>query len=412
METLNKEQPLVMHIDLNSCFATIKQQACPHLRGKPLVIAAYNSPAGCVLAPSIEAKRLGIKTGMRVKEAQLLFPKVIVRTPDSALIRDAHVKFARIARDYSPEVALKSIDELVIDFHSQSHLHDLPKIGQEIKRRIRAEIGEWVSCSVGIAPNRFLAKLASSLHKPDGLDVVTHENLYETYAGVELIDLHGINVRYQARLNAQKIYSPLDFLHADLLTLRHKVFKSVVGRDWYMRLRGYEVDNVAFSRKSFGHEHSLGQKTADPAVLAKLIMKLCEKMGRRLRKAQQVATGVHIGLLYSDFSYWHMGRKTFEPIFTTLDLFKKIHALFEKQPIKKTVRKIAVSCHDLHPNDITQVSLFDQEKRYEKASAAMDAINDRYGECVATPASMLAFKNVDIDKIAFGAIKDIENLYD
>jgi len=93
---LNKNNPLIMHIDLNSCFATVEQQANFHLRGKPLVIAAYETPNGCVVSPSIEAKRYGIKTGMTVREARLLCRNVIVRDPDPDLVRDVHFKFKTI----------------------------------------------------------------------------------------------------------------------------------------------------------------------------------------------------------------------------------------------------------------------------------------------------------------------------
>lgn len=123
-----------MHIDLNSCFATVEQQANPHLRGKPLVIAAYTSPGGCVLAPSIEAKRYGIKVGMTVRDARLIYKNVIVRDPDPVLVRDVHIKFRNICKTYSPVVIPKSIDEVVIDFINTPALqHGLINIAQEIK---------------------------------------------------------------------------------------------------------------------------------------------------------------------------------------------------------------------------------------------------------------------------------------
>src|SRR3954454_2291114 len=111
---LNHNAPTILHADLNSAFSTIEQQANPFLRGKPVVVAAYNSPNGCVVAPSIEAKQFGIKTGMTVRDAKLLCPKVIVRTPDPAKYRAVHVAFCRIFKDYSPKVTPKSIDEAVI----------------------------------------------------------------------------------------------------------------------------------------------------------------------------------------------------------------------------------------------------------------------------------------------------------
>lgn len=244
---INKNRPLIMHMDLNSAFATIEQQANPLLRGKPLVVAAYNSPGGCVLAASIEAKRFGIKTGMRVGEAKLIYRDLIVRIPDPAKYRAVHIMFRRILQDYSPHVTPKSIDEAVIDFtpHHYSAGHadtllpfhkSLPEIGREIKERFKKEIGEWIFCSIGIGPNRFLAKLAASMHKPDGLATIDHANLLDMYAKVKLIDLCGINTRFQARLNAYGIFTPVDFLNVSLEKLQKQVFRGILGYYWYVRL--------------------------------------------------------------------------------------------------------------------------------------------------------------------------------
>jgi DNA polymerase IV len=322
---INRNQPLLMHVDLNSCFATIEQQANPLLRGKPIVVAAYNSPKGTVVAPSIEAKRYGIKTGMRVMDAKLLYPNVIVRTPDPAKYRAVHLQFRTIFKGYSPDVSPKSIDEAVIDFTDTYALYNrsLTDIGREIKRRFREEIGEWMVCSIGIGPNRFLAKLAASLQKPDGLTVIDHTNVLKVYQAASLLDLNGINTRYQARLNAYGIHTPMEFFRASLDTLKKQVFQSIVGYYWYLRLRGYEIDEVDFARKSFGNTYALGKQTNDPKELARLLMKLCEKTGRRLRRAAYAATGVHVACVYTDFSSWHTGRKVEIPVYTTREIYLK-----------------------------------------------------------------------------------------
>ena len=157
---LNKADPMIVHVDLNSCFATVEQQAHPSLRGKPVVIAAYVTDRGCILSPSIEAKKLGIKTGMKVYEAKKIYPNVIVRDTDPIIVRDVHSKFMKIFGDYSPHVIPKSIDEAIIDFSPVfSKTTDLVKIGKEIKNRMRQEIGDWISCNIGIATNRFWQKL-------------------------------------------------------------------------------------------------------------------------------------------------------------------------------------------------------------------------------------------------------------
>jgi DNA polymerase IV len=282
---LNHNPPTIMHVDLNSCFATIEQQANPLLRGKPIVVAAYNSPNGCVVAPSIEAKTYGIKTGMTVRDARLLYPPVVVRTPDPPKYRAVHLMFRRIFRDYSPDVTPKSIDEAVIDLTDTLCLFkgSILDIGRQIKKRFREEIGEWMVCSIGVGTNRFLAKLAASLHKPDGLDVIDHTNVLEVYKRVSLLDLNGINTRFQARLNAYGIFNPIEFYNAPLDLLKKQVFQSVLGYCWYLRLRGHEIDAVDFKRKSFGNMYALGKQTNAVRELSKLLMKLCEKTGRRLQ---------------------------------------------------------------------------------------------------------------------------------
>lgn len=410
---INKNIPLIMHIDLNSCFATIEQQANPLLRGKPIVVAAYETPNGCVLAPSIEAKRLGIKTGMRVKEARLLCPDVIVRSSDPEKYRDVHQKFKKIFTDYSDIVVPKSIDEAVIDFRSMERLKlDLVEIAKEIKQRMKKEIGEWIICSVGISVNRFLAKLAASLHKPDGLDLINHKNIEKIYGAITLLDLNGINLRFQARLNAYGIFTPLDFLNAECETLEKNVFKSVLGRQWYERIRGYEVDDVEFKTKSIGQEYALKEWTSDPRKICPMLMKLCEKMGRRLRRKSFIARGIHVGMIYRDGTYWHRARLTGEQMYTTMELYRNALLIYNQQPEIKAITKISVSCYDLSSNTKAQMTLFDIDvSKQRKTANAMDDINHRYGEFVITPALMMGMKDTILDRVPFGSTKDLEDLY-
>ena len=415
METqINHNSPTIMHIDLNSCFATVEQQANPHLRGKPLVIAAYTSPGGCVLAPSIEAKRYGIKVGMTVRDARLIYKNVIVRDPDPVLVRDVHIKFRNICKTYSPVVIPKSIDEVVIDFINTPALqHGLINIAQEIKTRFRSEIGEWISCNIGISTNRFLAKLAASLHKPDGLDIIDHYNLKTIYSQIKLTDLNGINIRYEARLNTVGIFAPLQFFAASAVFLKKSVFKSIVGYYWNLRLHGFEVNDVEFKRKSYGQDYSLGKKTADRQILAKYIMKMCEKLGRRMRHAGKAALGIHIGLIYENWTYWHRGRKVNQPLYNTQEIFMKAMWVFNQQPDIKTVTKISISCYDLIPGQPNQLSLLDDLQTDKKRNLfnALDKINDRYGEYVITPALMMGMNDLILDRVAFGGTKELEDLY-
>jgi DNA polymerase-4 len=410
---LNRNDPAVMHIDLNSCFATAEQQANPLLRGKPIAVSAYTTSNGCVISPSIEAKRLGIKVGMQVRQAKLICRDIIIRSPDPPKYRDIHTKFAKLFREYSPDVYPKSIDEAVIDFSKLSlSKKKLIEVGREIKLRMKKEIGEWISASIGIAVNRFLAKLAASFYKPDGLLMITHCNLNHIYSKCRLVDLCGINTRFEARLNTYGIFTPLDFLHASSDLLKCQVFRSIVGYHWYLRLRGWEMDDVEFTRKSYGQSYALERPTSDRDKLIRMLLKLCEKMGRRLRRNNFHAYGIHVSCLYKDGTHWHHGRTFQIPLYATQDLYLKAVWIFNQQPSVKIITHLSVSCFRLENFKPEQMEIFESVYTLRKKIAqAQDDINDRYGEYTMTPARMMGMKDVIIDRVAFGGVKEIEDLY-
>ena len=266
-----------------------------------------------------------------------------------------------------------------------------------------------MQCSIGVSTNRFLAKLAASLHKPDGLDIIDHTNVLDVYKRVKLLDLNGINTRFQARLNAAGIFTPMEFYQAPLDLLKKQVFQSILGYYWYLRLRGHEIDAVDFKRKSFGNTYALQKQTNDPRELAKLLMKLCEKTGRRLRRARYSAQGVHVSCVYTDVSWWHIGRKFDVPVYTTRDIYVKALLLLNSSEYPKRVRNLAVSVYDLIPSTNEQMELFSSPTH--AVSEAMDKINDRWGEFVITPALMMGMDEIILDRIAFGGVKELEEMY-
>lgn len=413
---INPNPPTIMHIDLNSCFATVEQQANKHLRGKPILIAAYNSPRGCVIAPSMEAKKYGVRVGNRVVEAKMLSPNAVVRTPDTGLIRDVHIKFKKICHDYSPNVFPKSIDEVVIDFKGMEYfLRDkkLEDIAREIKIRLKNEIGEWMLCSIGISTNRFLAKVAATYKKPDGLTVIDHANLLKIYKTLDLINLPYIKLKNQARLKSAEIYSIEDLLNANLHTLMKKVFQSINGYYWYKRIRGWEVDAVEFERKSFGQDYALQIATSNQKELSKILMKLCEKMGKRLRKHRYVSYGVHVSCIYADRTWWHRGQKFKTSQYTTIEIYKRAQYILDTRPETKKIIKLSVSCYGLENSNVAQLYLFDKViEKNRKLVDAVDEINSQYGNFVITPAIMMGMDNTILDRIAFGGVKEIEDLYE
>jgi DNA polymerase IV len=202
---------------------------------------------------------------------------------------------------------------------------------------------------------------------------------------------------------------PWSFFAASLDTLKKQVFQSILGYHWYLRLRGYEIDQVDFARKSFGNTYALGRQTNDPRELARLLMKLCEKTGRRLRKAAYTAQGVHVSCVYTDFSFWHTGRKFEQSVYTTREIYIKALRLLNQSGYPKRVRNLAVSVYDLLPHQSEQLEMF--ASRSHAVAEAMDKINDKYGEFVITPALMMGMDETIIDRIAFGGVKELEELY-
>lgn len=398
---------LVMHIDLNSCFARIEQQANPLLRGKPVAVAAYTTPSGCILAPSVEAKKLGVKVGMRVKEGLLLCPDLIILPTDPWKYRFVHIQLHELLSRYTDDVTPKSIDEFVLNFTNHAYLTtSLSDIAMEIKQQIKNKIGEWLTVSIGLGPNRFLAKTASNLHKPDGLDEINIKNHAAIYSQLQLTDLCGIDKRNQARLNSVGIYTVTDFLKADLLTLK-AAFCSIQSYYWYLRLRGWEIDDFKSHRQTFGNSYSLPKALTKLDELSPIIMKLTEKAASRMRLAGYSTRGVHLALLYSDFTFYHKGRQLPRTLTDTRDIYRYLVRLYpgDKLPVKN----VAISCFDLSHNNGSQLSLFEDTLKKNQLTQAVDEINKRWGQFVITPATLNMAGDRVVDRISFGGIKDLEN---
>lgn len=407
---INDIEPLTMHIDLNSCYAIIEQQANPLIRHKPVGVAAYDSPGGFIIASSYEAKRLGIKL-MRVREAREICRDIIILMPDPEKYFDAHRRFRKVLENYTNAVDPKSIDEFVVDFKGSQAVREgrsLIDVGYQIKRDIKKALGDYVTVNIGIAPNRFLAKVASGLDKPDGLTVLRGEDIWNTYGQLDLIDLPGINVRFKARLNVAGIYTPLEFLDAPMVKLKKQVFKSVLGYYWYLRLRGYEVDAQRFGIHSFGNDYAVGDKTSNPEEISRLIMKLCEKTGRRLRKHDYQAHGISLWISFENGTWWGKSNRTKTLMYATQDIYLAAMRLFAVVPIPARVTHIHLAVFDVVPASPIQIGLFDGTRLDTKSLArAADKINDRYGEYTLVPATMANMQNIIIKRVPFGSVRDI-----
>lgn len=414
--------PTIMHIDINSCFATVEQQANPLLRGRPVAVAAYVENHGCILAASVEAKKLGIKTGMRVGEAKILYRNLVVLAPDPEKYRFVNRSLREILEQYSPSVSVQSIDEMVMDLKGtpllrgkeEDNLLLMVRVAEKIKARIKEKIGEWITVSAGIAPNRYLAKVASGLKKPDGLTWITRENIEEVFSRLELTDLCGIKEGNAIRLRASAITTPRAMLAANPKALK-LAFRSIVGYHWWMRLHGWEDGSMYTSfggsegaQKSFGQSHALGKPRApnDPR-LWQILSQLVMKMGRRLRKDGFTASGVGVSLLLADHSHWGLQHKSTVKLFADVDFYNRVRMLLLHAP-QQPVRILAVSCFHLARDLYAQQSLFPQENRKEVITRAIDTIQDRFGEFVVSSGRMIAPEQKVLDRIAFGRIRELQ----
>jgi DNA polymerase-4 len=406
-ESYNNERPLVMHIDLNSCFATVEQQARPMLRHRPVVIVNRRTEHTMIVTASYEAKKLGVKMGMKVKEARQIAPGLVALESDPPKYRYVYHKMMDIMKRYSAHITMKSIDEGVIDFTQTTDAiksRDLVDIGYEIKKTLLKEVGNYMKCNVGIATNRFLAKTAAGLHKPDGLDVINHENLRYTLGTLKLTDLTGIAGHNEARLNKVGIYTPLEFLDADPTTLHKIVFKSIVGEQWHQRLRGWEVDDISHDVKTVGRQYVLEAFDLSQTQILQRLHHLCESVGHRLRLQNKAARGVLVTAKSRTEGYWHARHMSALPFFSNEAIYAQAAMLFARAP--DNIIKISITCYELEDNTGDQLSLFgDEIARQQYITEAIDTINRRFGDRTIHAADTLGTGIYVKQKVPFGSTR-------
>ena len=405
MDDINKEEPMVMHIDLNSAFATTEQQAHPSLRGKPMGVTNRLSRECCVIAASYEAKALGIKVGTRLSEARAICPDFVMLETDAPKYHVVYQKLVAIMKSYSPNIKMKSIDEGIIDFHGMEPVlngRTLTDIGYEIKQRVKDEIGDWMRINIGIGTNRFLAKQAAGWHKPDGLDVIDHRNLKAYYKEMKLTDLNGIADRNEARLNSYNIFSPMQFLGAKEYNLKKQVFRSINGTYWYRRLRGWEVDEYDTKLGMVGRQWVVKDPTHKSDYLLPCLAFLCETAGVKLRFRNVEARGICVWATLQNGEFFRLKRIYKSTFFTNQEVYRRAMELFNKRPSGAVVTTIGVYCYGLESSKESQLSMFEDISKIGDLTKAMDEINEFYGKMTLHMATTLEGKKIIKQKIPFG----------
>lgn len=391
----NGSKPNIMCLDVNSCFATIEQQANPFLRNKPVCVCAYVTDYGTILAASVTAKKMGIKTGMRVIEAKKIYSNTIFLLPDPPKYRFVHKKILHILKKYSPVVIPKSIDEFILELEN-TRTPESQAI--EIKERIKKEVGDYITVSIGISTNRYLAKIASDRIKPDGLVEINKDNFLKVFSKMKLTDLKGIKKANALRLNKVGIKTVMDFYNAEIWRLK-VAFGGIGGLYWHTRLHGYEVDDFKSTRKTYGNSYAPPKNLAHQKL--EILNKLCQKTGARLRKANMGAGGIHLSILFRKDGYWHKSVKTNKIIFEDNDIYKEILKLLKFCPINDLPRILAINVFNLVSLDNLQLNIFSDELEKYNLAKAMDFVNNKFGDFTIHYAKMSLNPKVVQDRISF-----------
>ena len=396
-------QRYILHIDMNSYFASVEQQANPLLRGKPVGVCAYLSKNGCIIASSIEAKKLGIKTGTLVWQAQEICPDIVLVENEPAKYRSTTKAVFDILADYTDRLEPYSIDEAFLDLTGYAKSYkEAEKIAHEIKKRIQAEVGEWLRCSIGISFTKFLAKFAADVADNDSLMFIKKSDLEKVFVNRELQDAWGINKRMEARLNGLGIFTLEELRKYPVANLLQVFGKN--GYYLWAHVNGIEIEEIKRGRemkeKSVGHSYCLPKKTRNLNFLTSVLMKLCEKTGRRLREKNQEATVLSLSWRYETLGGFHTSRKVSERLCTSFSIFQAAFNILKSVQLIDNVSMLAVSVNGLEPPS-KQMSLFGNKKGNFSISKAMDKINDKYGEYIIYYGSMFNTKDYASDRIGF-----------
>jgi len=394
---------IILHIDMNSYFASVEQQANPFLRGKPLGVCAYLSDRGCIIASSKEAKALGIKVGFRVFEAKEICPEMIFVENDPKKYRSITKRIFKILAEYTDTMEPYSIDEAFLDLTGWvKDLKQAENMAIEINRRIKNEVGSWLCSSVGISETKFLAKFASDIAPKDGVLVIPKEKKDDYLSKVDLVDCWGINKATKKRLSYLGINTPIQLANHPVSNIMRSLGKT--GYFMWAHMNGVEYDKVKTANdtgpKSVGHSYCLPRKTNDLNYLSKILMKLCEKTGRRLRAISKEAVGISFGAAYVDEGGVHKSYKFKDSIYLSQDIYNKAWQIFVANKTNQPVRLLAVSVFGLIPIN-KQQSLFIDIQKKKDITFALDELNDRYGEFTVVSGEQMGTQDNVADRIGF-----------
>jgi DNA polymerase-4 len=418
-----------LFLDLNAYFASVEQQHNPELRGRPVAVAPVLADAGCCVAASYEAKAMGVKTGMRCGEARRLCPDItIVKTRHRAYI-EVHHKIIEAVETCLPVEQVMSIDEMAcrLSRHDQT-AESARALGEKVKLAIATRVGECLRCSVGIAPNRFLAKVATDMQKPDGLVLLTLADLPHALYKLRLQDLAGIGPRMAKRLESCGINSVRELCSRSEIDLE-QAWGGVVGRYWYRWLRGEETASRPTRRRSIGHQHVLGPESRNTQDAWAICVRLLHKAASRMRSLDYFAQKLSLSLKFTDESgrlgrgtgwgaqpesaqervsrYWSDYENLEGGKQDIMTLTERLGKLWARRR-SGTPAFVGVTLHDMLPVASVTAPLFPQDRRREELSRLIDELDEKHGPLTVYTAAMHEARTKAVGGIAFRHVPDLE----
>lgn len=390
---------IILHIDMNSYFATVEQQSNPFLRGKPICVAGKASNERTICAAlSIEAKKMGCHGPMPVKEAQAVCPSIIIVEADFNKYQYVSRKLFSILESYTPLIEIFSIDEAFIDLTGMVKNHpEAMAVAQDIKQRLKSEVGDYLTCSIGISHNKLLAKLASEMQKPDGLTIIDQYNLNDILASTPIEDVCGIGRQLGAKLKIMSIKTMTDLANCPLDRLTHFFGKN---QAQLLQNMGQGLDNSPVlpyfnypAEKSYGHSYTLPKNIFKSHDAEKVLLKLSEKVARRLRQDKVFGRTVNLYIRFFDFSGISEQETVSHFINDGYDIYQIGLLILARHKIDKPIRAVSISISNIKKQTDTPNLLLANDIKTQKSTKATDEINDRYGEFTVFRASLTEIKD-------------------
>lgn len=379
---------IILHIDMDAFFISVEQRDNPALVGKPAAVCGSLSRS-VVTSATYEARPFGIRAGMSTQEAKRRCPQLILVEGDHSKYTETSARIFSMLKEFTPLVEVASIDEAYLDITQSLLLFQSPfHIAKSIKDRIRQS--EKLTCSIGVAPNKLLAKLGSGLKKPDGLVVIRKDDINEVLEDLPVSKLYGIGPKLAEALNSIGIFVcgqlgkfPVDVLSKRFGVIGERLHEMGLGLDDHPVVPFDEEEDA----KSISHSVTLEEDTSDPKMLKKVMLQLSERVSRRMRRDGFYGKRIAITIRYSDF-FTFSKQKTFSKWMNSgNEIFRQAFEIFESIPHPKPIRLLGVGMSQLK-KEWSQMDLFDKRDKKDNLLKAMDRVNERFGDWTLTWAGL------------------------